>query len=329
MTARRRRSPGRRDTRPVRPAGRRRRGRVLLPCWWPGSGWPCRSLPGGSGCWPARRPACCGGGSAACASGRASWPAGPGLGLFVPGLWWVTSFNTYGGLVLMVARGPGPGPGLRRGPAPRPGAHGRAGRAMVLAEALRSTWPFGGLPWAASPWARRGPLAGAARLGGPLLLVGLVWLGGGGLALGALSPPRSTRARRGTSGRGPHRRVAGAVARVARAWRAVAVGGWPWRRAGRAAPDGGRPSRHLRVAAVQGGGARGLRKSEVDPATRLPPPSSRPREILAGARRRPGPDTGGVARGRGVARRPHRRHAGRDSNLARLAGSLHATFTWG
>ena len=53
---------------------------------------------------------------------------------------------------------------------------------MVLVEALRSTWPFGGLPLGGVALGQASsPLAGAARLGGPLLLVGLVWLGGAGL----------------------------------------------------------------------------------------------------------------------------------------------------
>ena len=134
----------------------------------------------------------------------AGWLAG--LGLFVPGLWWALSFNVYGGLILMVvealalalacAASP---PGRGRGPV-------LAG-AMVLTEALRSAWPFGGLPLGGIALGQAGgPLAGAARLGGPLLLVGIVWLAGAGLgtlvdALARLARHRSA-LRRHLRGRG-------------------------------------------------------------------------------------------------------------------------------
>ena len=73
--------------------------------------------------------------------------------------------------------------------------------AMVLTEALRSTWPFGGLPMGGVALGQASsPLAGAARLGGPLLLVGLVWLGGGGLAILATAVATSVRRRRGRVG---------------------------------------------------------------------------------------------------------------------------------
>ena len=107
-----------------------------------------------------------------------------GLGMFVPGLWWATNFNTYGGIVLMVVEALAPALACAVVPG---GTRGRAtvlAGAMVLVEALRSTWPFGGLPMGGVALGQAAaPLAGAARLGGPLLLVGLVWLGGSGLAL--------------------------------------------------------------------------------------------------------------------------------------------------
>ncbi len=49
--------------------------------------------------------------------------------------------------------------------------------AATLAEALRMSWPFGGLPVGGVFLGQAGgPLLGAARLGGPLLLTALVWL---------------------------------------------------------------------------------------------------------------------------------------------------------
>jgi apolipoprotein N-acyltransferase len=178
-----------------------------------------------------------------------------GLGLFVPGLWWATTFNTYGGLVLMAVESLAPG--LACVVVPRRARRRTAALAgaMVLGEALRSTWPFGGLPMGGVALGQAsGPLAGAARLGGPLLLVGLVWLGGGGLAV--LTTAMARRARSGSKGR------RGVLAGVAVLAVVVGIGAW-----GAAAPDGGPATHTLRIASVQGGGVRGLRKADVDPAT--------------------------------------------------------------
>ncbi len=202
----------------------------------------------------------------------AGWAAG--LGLFVPGLWWALSFNIYGGVILMVVQSLA----LALACAVSPPGRGRSAAlagAMVLAEALRSSWPFGGLPLGGIALGQAGgPLAGSARLGGPLLLVGLVWLGGAGLggigsAVGRAvdrrrsacrpsdAPARRFDPRGATHGRGGT--VAAALAAL------VAVGAVAWW--GAAAPDGGRGVGRVRVAAVQGGGARGLRKAEVSPAS--------------------------------------------------------------
>lgn len=191
-----------------------------------------------------------------------------GLGLFVIGLWWALEFNVYGGVVLMVAEAFSLALACAAVP-PHRGRGAALAGAAVLAEALRSTWPFGGLPLGGVALGQAGgPLAGAARLGGPLLLVGLVWLGGSGL--GALA----TTFRRRRSRTGPasaagqaqqqpsldRRRWTGAVSLAA----VCAVAAW-----GAVAPDGGGGVATLRVAAVQGGGVRGLRKAQVDPASVL------------------------------------------------------------
>jgi apolipoprotein N-acyltransferase len=176
----------------------------------------------------------------------AGWTAG--LGQFVPGLWWATTFNTYGGAVLMAVESLALAVACAIVPARARGRTLALAGAMVLAEALRGTWPFGGLPMGGIALGQASsPLADAARVGGTLLLVGLVWLGGGALA--SLVATRSGW-RRAT--------LTGALGLAA----VAGIGAW-----GAAAPDGGPAVRTVRVAAVQGGGVRGLRKSEVDPAT--------------------------------------------------------------
>ncbi len=215
-----------------------------------------------------------------------------GLGLFLPGLWWATSFNVYGGIVLIVIESllaPGVAalvtpPGAGRSVA-LPGA-------MVLGEAIRSHWPFGGLPMGSIALGQAAsPLAACARLGGPLLVIGVTWLVG--IALGALAV---TGARRWLGRRAPIDPAAGAVSTAAAATGAIAVGGSTVpgsaavapavtsRRTGLVAvtavvvgiavvlgatlaPAGGPTVGEIRVAAVQGGGRRGVSHIYVSPAT--------------------------------------------------------------
>jgi len=73
--------------------------------------------------------------------------------------------------------------------------------AFTLLEAVRMTWPFGGVPLGGVFLGQAGgPLLVVARLGGPLLLTALVWLGGA--ALGELVI-NGHRALAGAGGRGP------------------------------------------------------------------------------------------------------------------------------
>lgn len=233
----------------------------------------------------------------------AGWLAG--LGLFVPGLYWSLSFNLAGGLLLMALES------LALGAAAliSPGGRGRLlalPGAMVLTEALRSSWPFGGLPLGSVALGQvSGPLLGADRLGGPLALVGLTWLAGAGLgAAGAAVTARLAWIRHqrrqdrqwaqlAAAARpaplGPAEPAAAAPTVGTGAGRFAAAGGRPTQRpprlarpilaglvavaavagfaaAGAAAPDGGPARSILRVAAVQGGGRRGLRKGQVDPS---------------------------------------------------------------
>ncbi len=256
-----------RPTRAPRSNRRRRRGGVVVPSLAAGVGLALSIPPWGF--WILAFPAA-GllwwrlGGLSLRARLLAGWAAG--LGLFVPGLWWATTFNTYGGAVLMAVESLAPA--LACAVVPR-GPRGRAvtlAGAMVLGEALRSTWPFGGLPMGGIALGQAsGPLAGAARLGGPLLLVGLVWIAGAGLAILATTVAgRATHARATEYvGHRARPRVAGRVV-LGAALLAVVAGVAAW---GAFAPDGGPATGIIRVASVQGGGVRGLRKSEVAPAT--------------------------------------------------------------
>ena len=247
------------------------------------------------------------------------WVAG--LGLYVPGLWWSISFNVYGGIVLILVESLAPVLACAFVPRRARGRAASLAGAMVLAEALRSNWPFGGLPIGGLALGQAGgPLGQSARLGGLLLLVGLVFLGGGATGIVVATGVRWTRLRGGDSRMprgwqqlaahgarvgydtprdGPPRAVSlgddvpvgdrapvgaeapvgsvtppgathrpavpilGPMLAAALLVGAVAgIGAW-----GAAAPDGGASVGTVRVAAVQGGGAQGLRKSEVSPAS--------------------------------------------------------------
>lgn len=180
-----------------------------------------------------------------------------GLGLFLPGLWWATSFNVYGGIVLIAIEAL-LAPGIAA--LITPSGAGRSVAlpgAMVLGEAIRSHWPFGGLPMGSIALGQAAsPVAACARVGGPLLVVGATWLVG--VALGALvvtatqqwrRRPLAASRRAGTVG------IASVAASIA-----VVVGAT-------LAPAGGPTVGTVRVAAVQGGGRRGVSHIYVNPAT--------------------------------------------------------------
>ena len=112
--------------------------------------------------------------------------------------------------------------------------------ALTLAEALRFTFPFQGVPLASLGISQvAGPLGQTARLGGVLLITWLTFLGGS--ALSAAWERSWLRAG-----------VLLAVPVIA-----VAVGV--------VAPSGHDSGRQLRVAAVQGGGPQGTRAIDTDP----------------------------------------------------------------
>jgi apolipoprotein N-acyltransferase len=175
-----------------------------------------------------------------------------GVGCYALGLMWARTFNWYGAIALILIEALFVAAAAVLTPAQR-------GRALAfvaagtLTEALRMTWPFGGLPLGGIFLGQAdGPLIELARLGGPLLLTAAVLAGGVGLATvvcALVSQRRSTA--------GPDARLGLAVLAV------LAVLGV----LGALAPDGGAPVRSISVALVQGGGQRGLDKEEVAPST--------------------------------------------------------------
>ena len=192
----------------------------------------------------------------------------------------------------------------------RPAAHS-------LVEALRFSFPFGGVPLASLGIAQvAGPLAGIARVGGVILITWVVFQLG--FALGALAEA----ARLAAPGLAGRRRG----------------GGRGRRRGGRRllAPRGTGTGRSLDVAAVQGGGAQGTRALDVptDGRDRTPPRGdphdrTRPgprRRAVAGERRRHERlrverGAGGDRRRGGPARRAVRRRRHRGRPRRKPAGS--------
>jgi apolipoprotein N-acyltransferase len=175
-----------------------------------------------------------------------------GLGCYAIGLYWARAFNWYGAAVLILVEALF----FALAAALTPPLRGRAPAfvaACTLAEALRTTWPFGGLPLGGVFLGQAGgPLVQLARLGGPLLVTAAVWAGGVAAATIAIW----LRARL-SQGAAPS--VVGAVA--------IAVGLAAFTVAGAVVSDGGSPVGTVRVALVQGGGQRGVSKEQVSPAT--------------------------------------------------------------
>ncbi len=200
-----------------------------------------------------------------------------GVGQFSISLAWAIQFNTAGYVALLLVEAGFVAVACAFVPPRRGRIPGLVG-ALVIAEFARESWPFGGLPLGGIALGQMdGPLGLTARLGGPLLVVGVTVLAGASLA--ALLPgmrhqgpeqPLDDAGSRGTDrGTPQHSRtrrpsqpvaaVAGIVAVFAlAAIAAVAPNG--------TGPAGGKAAaarRPLAVAIVQGGGARGLDQLEV------------------------------------------------------------------
>lgn len=169
---------------------------------------------------------------------RALSGAAFGVGLFSIGLFWVTEFHAVGYVVLtaletsfFVA-----GAALTRRIAAFPAT-------VVLAEAARGAVPFGGLPLGGLALGQAdGPFVANARTGGALLVLGVVAALSAAIVAIARSEPRA----RGV-----------AVPLVAASVVLTAVG---W-----VAPAG-EPASTIDAVLVQGGGRRGFRAVESDPA---------------------------------------------------------------
>ncbi len=158
-----------------------------------------------------------------------------GVGFLGPGLAWLTEFHVAGFVLAVVLEAGLFALAVAVSPSGRGQLLGLPG-ALVLVEAFRGVWPFGGVPIATLAQTQiGGPLAEAARVGGSLAVAALVGLSGAGLA---------ELARRRWS--------AGALALIV----VVAVAG------GGAVGPRGRAVGTLDVAVVQVGGERGLRAVE-------------------------------------------------------------------
>jgi apolipoprotein N-acyltransferase len=170
------------------------------------------------------------------------WVAG--VGCYALGLMWARAFNWYGALVLILLEALF----MAAAAVLTPPDRGRAPAfvaAFTLTEAVRMTWPIGGLPLGGVFLGQAGgPLLPLARIGGPLLLTAGVWAAGVGLATFVSGMDR-VRARGGLV-------LVGLVLLVV-----IAA----------LSPSGGRPVHSLKVALVQGGGRRGLDQAEVPTAT--------------------------------------------------------------
>ena len=162
--------------------------------------------------------------------------AAAGLALYGVGWWWMSEFSAPGYVLAVLAESAILAAAML---VVRPGRLWAFPAALVLAEAVRDRWPFGGVPLAGLPLGQvGGPLAPAARIGGQLLLVALV----GVVAVAAVALARR---RPLASGLG-----LAAVAVV------VTIG---------VLVPGAHDAGPLRVAAVQGGGQRGVRALYRDP----------------------------------------------------------------
>jgi apolipoprotein N-acyltransferase len=225
----------------------------------------------------------------------AGWLAG--LGLDIPGLMWARSFTLPGAAVLIAVEAAFTAVACLVVPARPLLARALAfPAALVLAEAARMSWPFGGLPIGGVFLGQaEGPVLGVARLGGPLALTAAVYVGGVGVgALGEAAVravrdgARARAFKRGPEGSAPAAPVVtGATGATGGGsvtiWRLVsdATAGLGPRLAigvvmvalvvgvsvvADHAPDGGPAVGTVSTAAVQGGGPRGFHQSQVDPS---------------------------------------------------------------
>ncbi|HET6793072.1 MAG TPA: hypothetical protein VFH45_01440, partial [Acidimicrobiales bacterium] len=182
-----------------------------------------------------------------------------GLGLLVPGWRWMLEFSGPGYPVAVVLEALY----YAGAAAVVPPYRGRVPAfvaAVAGAGVARSLYPFGGVPMAGIELGQAGaPLGGAARLGGVVAVLAVTAMAGAVLCLAveALADRRADRRRSQPADRGAGPAPVAVACLVAVA---AVTGAAAW-----LAPDGGASVRRLKVAAVQGGGVRGLRAVDSDP----------------------------------------------------------------
>ncbi|MEX2658765.1 MAG: apolipoprotein N-acyltransferase [Acidimicrobiales bacterium] len=176
---------------------------------------------------------------AASLRGRLMVAVATGSGMLGPGLFWMSEFSGPGYVVAVLIEVTLLTVALAAVP-PGPGRVLGVPAAVVLAEALRGVWPFGGVPIATVAQTQiGGPLMPVARAGGGLLVAAVVAVAGVALASAV------------------RHRVRPAAACAAVAATVVAVG---------FVAPGGRAIGTLDVAVVQGGGERGLLATDAGDA---------------------------------------------------------------
>lgn len=184
---------------------------------------------------------------------RRGWLAA--MGCFVPSLSWMTAMTAPGYVIACAAYAAMLGAGVAAAP-PGRGRWAALAGTWTLAELLRWTWPFGGVPLASLTFGQvAGPLAPVLRVGGSLLLLLATVMVGQAMA-----------------------------AALRRAWRpaALLVGGVLVLLLAAALAPRGFDTTTAEVALVQGGGDQGTRRTEegllevferhVDATARVEPP---------------------------------------------------------
>ncbi len=185
-----------------------------------------------------------------------------GIGQFSISLAWAIQFNIGGYVVLAIVEALFVALACALVPPGRGRLPALTG-ALVFAELARESWPFGGLPLGGLPLGQMdGPIGLTARIGGPLLVVGVTVLAGAALAAllpSAPAPATTVKAAKLLPQPGmSHGRTAGVLGLVA----AVAVTA-----VAALAPNGSGSRGDFRVAIVQGGGRRGLDQLQVPAST--------------------------------------------------------------
>jgi apolipoprotein N-acyltransferase len=114
--------------------------------------------------------------------------AAAGVGWILPGFWWMTEFSLPGFVLASLLVSAFVGAAAALSPPGRWLPFG-LGASLVVLEAFRGAWPFGGVPVATLAQTQvGGPVAEVARLGGPLLVTAAV--AGAGIGLGSLARRR-------------------------------------------------------------------------------------------------------------------------------------------